>query len=77
MLYEVITSHIYNNLNYQAIGKYKNCGIIHFIHNFTTESDNINPMDIAVLNETPLYLPKVSGIIVTEFQTPLSHLSIP
>jgi len=32
--------------------------------------------DILVLKETPLYLPPVAGVLVAEFQTPLSHLSI-
>lgn len=69
-------SNIYKNLDYQAIGKYKRCGVLHFINDFELEKDFIKPMDIAVINETPLFLPRVSGIIVTEFQTPLSHLII-
>jgi len=69
-------SYIYRNLNYQAISKYKSCGILHFINDLESEKDEINPMDIIVVNETPLVLPKVAGIIVNEFQTPLSHLTI-
>lgn len=69
-------SDIYRNLNYQAISKYKSCGILHFINDLESEKDEINPMDIIVVNETPLILPKVAGIIVNEFQTPLSHLTI-
>jgi hypothetical protein len=69
-------SSIYSNLDYQAIGKFRKCGVLHFINDFEFEKDNIQPTDIAVINETPLFLPKVSGIIVTEFQTPLSHLTI-
>jgi len=67
---------IYRNLNYQAIAKYKNCGVLRYIHDFESEQTSLAPMDIAILNETPLFLPEVAGIIVTEFQTPLSHLSI-
>lgn len=69
-------SDIYRNLNYQAISKNKSCGILHYIDNLESEKDEINPMDIIVVNETPLVLPKVTGIIVNEFQTPLSHLTI-
>lgn len=69
-------SDVYRNLNYQAISKYKACGILHFINDLESERDDISPMDIAVINETPLVLPKVAGIIVNEFQTPLSHLTI-
>lgn len=69
-------SDIYRNLNYQAISKYKSCGILHFINNLESEKDEINPLDIIVVNETPLVLPRVAEIIVNEFQTPLSHLTI-
>lgn len=69
-------SEIYKNLSYQAISKYKNCGILRFINDLEAARDWINPMDIIVLKETPLVLPKVSGILVSEFQTPLSHLTI-
>lgn len=69
-------SYIYKNLNYQAISKYKSCGTLHFINNLKYEKDKIKPTDIIVLKETPLVLPKVKGIIINQFQTPLSHLSI-
>lgn len=67
---------IYKNSNYQAISKYKNCGKLHYIENLDAAQEEINSMDIIVLNSTPLFLPKVAGIIINEFQTPLSHLSI-
>ncbi len=67
---------IYKNLNYQPIVKARNCGVLRFVPDFKTERDSINSSDILVLNETPLFLPEVSGILVTEFQTPLSHLVI-
>lgn len=69
-------SDIYRNLNYQAISKYKGCGVLHFINDLKSENDDIKPNDIIVINETPLGLPKVAGVIVNEFQTPLSHLII-
>lgn len=69
-------SDIYKNLNYQAISKYKSSGILRFIDDLEAEKAKINPTDIIVINETPLVLPKVAGIIVNEFQTPLSHLTI-
>lgn len=69
-------SDIYRNLNYQAISKYKSCGVLHYIYDLNSGKDDIKPTDIIVLNKTPLALPNVAGIIVNEFQTPLSHLSI-
>ncbi len=69
-------SDIYKQLDYQAISKFKGRGMVRFITDFESEKGEIQPNDIIVLNETPLYLPAVSGIIVSEFQTPLSHLTI-
>lgn len=67
---------IYATIDYQAISTYKGQGILRFINDFETEKATIKSNDIIVLRETPLYLPRVAGIISTEFQTPLSHLSI-
>ncbi|MBN1950773.1 MAG: hypothetical protein JW801_06190 [Bacteroidales bacterium] len=67
---------IYRNLDFQAIGKFKAYGVLKFIENQDSMPDDLGPMDIIVLRETPLYLPRVAGILVTEFQTPLSHLTI-
>jgi pyruvate,water dikinase len=67
---------VYGSLMYQAVSKYKKEGVLKFINDLESEKDQILPSDIIVINETPLVLPQVSGIIVTEFQTPLSHLSI-
>jgi len=72
----ILPSEIYENLSYQAVGKHSKAGKIKFIHNFELEKNSIKPNDIIVIEKTPLFLPMVSGVIVTEFQTPLSHLSI-
>lgn len=69
-------SEIYKNINYQAISKHNACGVLHFIRDLDEEKNGISPMDILVLNNTPLSLPTVSGVIINEFQTPLSHLTI-
>lgn len=69
-------SKIYNNLAYQAISRYKRDGILRFVDNLELEKNTLMPTDIIVLDKTPMYLPIVSGIIITEFQTPLSHLTI-
>lgn len=37
---------------------------------------NVSPNDILVLHGTPSYFPNVKGILLDEFQTPLSHLVI-
>ena len=70
------TSDLYAGLTYQAISKSENDGILRFVSNLKKELNLLKPTDIIVLNETPIFLPQVAGIIVTEFQTPLSHLAI-
>jgi hypothetical protein len=69
-------SDIYLNLTYQAISKYSNNGVLKFIKDIESEKDHLDPNDIIVIDKTPSFLPTVAGIIVTEFQTPLSHLTI-
>ncbi|MBO6518316.1 MAG: hypothetical protein JJ975_17410 [Bacteroidia bacterium] len=67
---------IYKNLNLQVVSKGQTYGRLRIVSNFKDEKKTFKPQDVLVLNETPLYLPRVAGIIVTEFQTPLSHLTI-
>lgn len=69
-------SEVYRNQNYQAISKFSGYGILKYIDDLNTVKDELTPEDIIILKNTPEFLPKVSGIIVTEFQTPLSHLTI-
>lgn len=69
-------SEIYKNLTFQAISKYSNNGILRIVEDIETVSEPINPTDIIILKNIPNYLPAVAGVIVTEFQTPLSHISI-
>ncbi len=72
----LLPAEVYEKQQYQPISSYKGYGTLRFIEDFEREKDQIGPNDIIVLNETPLYLPEVSGILVSEFQTPLSHLTL-
>ncbi|MCL7754727.1 PEP/pyruvate-binding domain-containing protein [Polaribacter sp. Z022] len=77
--YEIKTlspSEVYKNLKYQSISNYDNVGKLLFIKDLKKELYKIKSSDIIVLNKTPLFLPKVAGVIITQFQTPLSHLTI-
>jgi pyruvate, water dikinase len=67
---------IYSNQIYQSVSNYKGTGILRFVTNIDSLDQPLNGRDILVLNKTPGYFPTVSGIIITEFQTPLSHLSL-
>ncbi len=70
------TSDLYAGLQFQSVSNGQTKGTIRYISNLKKEYHTILPTDIIVINKTPIQLPKVAAIIVTEFQTPLSHLSI-
>ncbi|MFO7657723.1 MAG: PEP/pyruvate-binding domain-containing protein [Bacteroidales bacterium] len=67
---------IYGVLSYQAVSKYKNTGILRLYDNSKAKNTQISTNDILILKTIPNYLPPVAGVIVNEFQTPLSHISI-
>lgn len=72
----ILPSDIYGQLNFQSISRNKVSGTIRIIRNFDDEIQQARPNDIIVINQTPVYIPPVAGVIVTEFQTPLSHLTL-
>lgn len=67
---------IYDHISFQAVSKGKAYGKLRFVSNLDSLETPLQATDIVVLPKTPMYLPLVAGIFVTEFQTPLSHLSI-
>lgn len=74
-LFPVITSaDIYQSLHYQSISNYKATRTLRFVKDI--KSSRLSPTDIIVLENTPNSIPMVAGILVSEFQTPLSHLTI-
>lgn len=76
-LFPVLTpTDIYANLTYQPISKYEAYGHIRFVEDLKKEKAELKSTDIVILKNTPLELPRVAGVIVSEFQTPLSHLTI-
>lgn len=72
----ILPEEIYQNITFQSVSQGKTYGKLRFISNLDSLESPLLPTDIIVIKNTPMYLPLVSGIIVTEFQTPLSHLSI-
>ena len=69
------SSHIYKNSNYQVISKSIAHGTLRIINDYDRNL-KISPTDIIVIDKLPRILPNVSGVIINEFQTPLSHLSL-
>ncbi len=67
---------IYKGLNYQAIGLSTSYGTLRFVSLKDLKKNQYSEKDILVLEQTPNIVPLVAGIITSEFQTPLSHLSI-
>ena len=70
----VTSEYIFNSVKYQEVVRGKAVGIL---KSYTLEElEHIQPRwdEIIVLNGTPKQLPNVQGIIVSELQTPLSHL---
>jgi hypothetical protein len=69
-------SDVYKNLTYQPISKFANIGKLRIISDIRAETIPIQPTDIVILKNIPNYIPICAGLIVTEFQTPLSHVSL-
>ena len=69
-------SEIYKGQNYQALNPKNSCGYLRFIDVDQVAAAAIDATDIVVINGTPNSLPPISGVISTDFQTPLSHIAI-
>lgn len=67
---------IYQNQVYQPISKHEAKGRFVVIQDWDKQMDEIRRTDILLMEEIPPVFPPVSGIIVTKFQTPLSHVAI-
>lgn len=69
---------LYENKTYQRVSAGKCTGRIRFVPNLDSLSgkEPLQPYDILVTKGTPKYIPNVVAIILNEFQTPLSHLSV-
>ncbi|MBL4593696.1 MAG: hypothetical protein JKX68_07785 [Flavobacteriales bacterium] len=67
---------IYKGLNYQAIGLSTCYGTVRFVTLKNLKKNQYSEKDILIMEENPNIIPNVAGIIASNFQTPLSHLSI-
>ena len=71
----VLQSEISKEQDYQALNVAKGLGRIHIIEKLD-EHTEIGFNEILVLNEVPIHLPPVAGIITTQPSTPLSHINL-
>jgi pyruvate,water dikinase len=70
----VKSDYIFNEIKYQEVVGGSNVGILKKYKIKELETLKPNSDEIIILDGTPDILPNVRGIIVNEFQTPLSHL---
>ena len=74
-LRRVLQSEISKEQEYQALNVAKGLGRIHIIQKLDDHVE-IGSNEIIVLNEVPIQLPPVAGIITTQPSTPLSHINL-
>lgn len=74
-LQRVLQTEISRNQEYQPLNVAKGLGRIHIITKLD-EHVEIGANEILVLNEVPVQLPPVAGIITTRPSTPLSHINL-
>lgn len=67
---------IYARLDFQSISEGNVSGRLRLEASLDSLSEPLQPNDILITTKTPQYLPLVRGMVLTEIQTPLSHLVI-
>jgi pyruvate, water dikinase len=71
----ILPEALYQDQNTQEVSQGACVGKLRIVNDLDSLK-NILPTDILVLHGTPSYFPNVKGILLDEFQTPLSHLVI-
>jgi hypothetical protein len=74
-LQRVLQSDIAREQSYQALNVAKGIGRIHVITKLDDHVE-IGSNEILVLDEVPLHLPPVAGVITSQPSTPLSHINL-
>jgi len=67
---------IYGNQIYQAINSKEAYGYLRIVDETHLKQTKLTPNDILLINGTPNEVPVIAGMITTQFQTPLSHITI-
>lgn len=70
----VFSDFIFKRITEQSIENANNVGILKKYDLQKKEDFNPKSDEIIIINTTPEFIPTVKGIIITELQTPLSHL---
>ena len=72
----ISASDIYEGQTLQILNQKETYGNLVFVDAKDIETTRVKYTDIVVVNGTPKELPPVAGVITTDFQTPLSHITI-
>ena len=72
----ISSDELYAGQNYQPLNVQANYGYLHKVNAGELGSTYLGRHDIVLLNTIPSDIAVVSGIITTEFQTPLSHINV-
>ncbi len=67
---------VYSKQTYQPLSKHSNYGRVVIVRNWKEQAKDIRSTDILLLKDIPPSFPLVAGVVVTQFQTPLSHVSL-
>lgn len=67
---------VYANQTYQPLSKQTSYGRVVIVRNWMEQAKDIRSTDILFLEDIPPSFPMVAGVVVTVFQTPLSHVSL-
>ena len=72
----ISASDIYEGQTLQILNQKESYGNLVFVDAKDIETAQVKYTDIVIVNGTPKELPPVAGVITTDFQTPLSHITI-
>ncbi|MDC0272460.1 PEP/pyruvate-binding domain-containing protein [Crocinitomicaceae bacterium] len=72
----ISASDIYEGQSLQILNQKEAYGNLVFVDAKDIETAQVKYTDIVIVNGTPKELPPVAGVITTDFQTPLSHITI-
>jgi pyruvate, water dikinase len=72
----ISSDELYKGQNYQPLNPQENYGYLRKVSATKLSTTYLGRHDIVLLSTIPIDIPVVSGIITTEFQTPLSHINV-
>ncbi len=72
----ITTNELYSGVSKQMLVQGTAIGILRKIHIDTLHKTQINPWDIVLTNGSPNDIDLCAGLIITKFQSPLSHINI-